>query len=111
MSFPLKFPPRGMTLNIRSFIERRKMAERWEFVQPVYENLRRGDYVWVRYWLDGESFQKFEGTCVSRTRRSLGSSFLLKNTQLGMEQRFFFFNPLILNIEIKPKDPSEDKKK
>ena len=73
-----------------------------------YDNFRPGNIIFVEsFYFDNTLLRKqfFLGVCISREKRKMSSSLILRNVLGGylVDQKFLIFNRLILNIRISKK--------
>ncbi|PRP74917.1 hypothetical protein PROFUN_16009, partial [Planoprotostelium fungivorum] len=101
----------GTNLNLRGAVEHMKMAQQWSFIKPVYENMEKGDEVYVRYVDDYNTANSMFGKCLRRNRSAYGARFELYDKDLEITRSFPFFSPLLLNIEIRNRKQVEDANK
>ncbi|MDZ5761834.1 50S ribosomal protein L19 [Candidatus Cyrtobacter comes] len=68
-------------------------------------DFRSGDTLMVHVKiLEGasERVQRFEGVCIARRNRGIGSSFLVRKISygIGVERKFMLYSPRVISIEV-----------
>lgn len=92
------------SLNLKNAIAYQKMSKQWNFIRPVYENMQRGDVVYVRWTDDYNTPLNMVGTCTRRNFNSYAARFELHNEDQEVTRTFPFFSPLLMNVEIKNRE-------
>eukprot|EP01117_Protostelium_nocturnum_P004211 TRINITY_DN15530_c0_g1_i1.p1 TRINITY_DN15530_c0_g1~~TRINITY_DN15530_c0_g1_i1.p1 ORF type:complete len:149 (-),score=51.59 TRINITY_DN15530_c0_g1_i1:110-556(-) len=107
----------GSALDLRGLVVKTKMAKQYNFISPVYNEMKKGDQVFVRFVDDYNTGISMSGTCIARNRKDYSSSFTVTDKEMQLTRTFPFFSPLLLNVEIRKRNEvksilqAEDRKK